>query len=53
MSRVFADGSEDQDSIPRRTIPKTQKIVLDDALLDIQHYKVRIKGKMKQYWEWE
>ena len=27
-------------------IPKTQKIVLDAALLNTQHYKVRINGKM-------
>ena len=31
-----------------RVIPKTQKMVLDAALLNTQHYKVRIKGKVEQ-----
>ena len=39
-------------SIPGRTIPKTQKILLDTALLNTQHYKVRIKGKVEQSREW-
>ena len=29
-------------------IPKTQKMVLDATLLNTQHYKVRIKGKVEQ-----
>ena len=33
-------------------IPKTQKMVLDAALLSTQHYKVRIKGKVEQSREW-
>ena len=33
-------------------IPKTQKMVLDAALLNTQHYKVRIKGKLEQSREW-
>ena len=33
--------------IPRRVIPKTQKIVLDTSLLDTQHYKVCIKGEVE------
>ena len=40
MSIVFVNGPEDQGSIPGRVIPKTQKRVLDAALLYIQHYKV-------------
>ena len=48
MSRVFANGPEDWGSIPGRAIPKTQKIVLDVALLNTQHYKVRIKGIVEQ-----
>ena len=48
MSRVFANGPGDWGSIPRRVIPKTQKIVLDATLLNPQHYKVRIKGKVEQ-----
>ena len=34
-------------SIPGRVIPKTQKMVLSAALLNTQHYKVRIKGKVE------
>ena len=52
MSRVFANGLGDQGSIPVWVIPKTQKIVLDAALLSTQHYKVRIKGKVEQSREW-
>ena len=48
MSRVFANGPGDQGSIPGRVIPKTQKIVLDAALLSTQHYKIWIKGKVEQ-----
>ena len=48
VGRVFANGLEDQGSIPGRVIPKTQKIVLDTSLLNTQHYKVRIKGKVEQ-----
>ena len=48
MSKVFANGPGDQGSIPGRVIPKTQKMVLDAALLNTQHYKVRIKGKVEQ-----
>ena len=33
-------------------IPKTQKMVLDTALINIQHYKVRIKGKVAKTREW-
>ena len=39
---------EDRGSIPGRVIPKTQKMVLDAALLNYQHYKVKIKGKVEQ-----
>ena len=52
MSRVFANGQGDQDSISGRVIPKTQKMGLDAALLSTQHFKVRIKGKVEQSWEW-
>ena len=52
MSRVFANGSEDRVSIPGQVIPKTQKMVLDAALLNTQHYKVMIKGKVEQSREW-
>ena len=48
MVRVFVNGLGDWGSIPGQVIPKTQKMVLDIALLNIQHYKVRIKGKVEQ-----
>ena len=48
MVRVFTNGLGDLGSIPGRVIPKTQKMVLDATLLNTQHYKVRIKGKVKQ-----
>ena len=43
---VFANGPGD------RVISKTQKMVLDAALLNTQHYKVRIKAKVEQSREW-
>ena len=52
MSRVFANGPGDRGSIPDRVISKTQKAVLDAALRNTQHYKVRIKGKVEQSREW-
>ena len=52
MSRVFANGPGNWSSIPGRVIPKTQKMVLDATLLNTQHYKVRIKGKVDQSREW-
>ena len=45
MSRVFANSPGDRGSIPGWVIPKTQKMVLDAALLNAQHYKVKIKVK--------
>ena len=47
-SRVFNNGLGDRGSIPAQVIPKTLKMILDDALLNTQHYKVRIKGKVEQ-----
>ena len=46
MSRVYANGQGDWGSLPGRVIPKTQKMVLDATLLNSQHYKVSIKGKV-------
>ena len=46
--RVFANGPGDLRSIPGQVIPKTLKMVLDVSLLNTQHYKVRIKGKVEQ-----
>ena len=48
QSRVFANGPGDLSSFPGRVIPKTLKMVLDTSLLNIQQYKVRIKGKVEQ-----
>ena len=48
MVRVFAKGPGDRGSIPGRVIPKTQKFLLDAALLSTQHNKERIKGKVEQ-----
>ena len=36
------------DSIPDWVIPKTQTVVLDASLLNTQHYKIHIKGKVEQ-----
>ena len=52
MSRAFANGPGDRDSIPDRLIPKSQKMVLDAGFLNTQHYKVRNKDKMEQSKEW-
>ena len=49
--RVFANSPEDQGSIPGHVTPKTLKMVLDTSLLNTQQYKVRIKDKVKQFWE--
>ena len=49
--RVFANGPGDLGSIPGRVIPKTLKMVLDSSLLNTQHYKVWIKGKVELSWE--
>ena len=43
MRRVFASGPGDLGSISGEVIPKTSKMVPDVTLLNIQHYKVRIK----------
>ena len=45
---VFANGPGDLDSIAGRVTPKTHKMILDASLLNTKHYKVRIKGKVKQ-----
>ena len=47
VGRVFANGPGDLLSISGRVIPKTLKMVLDTSLLNIQQYKVRIKGKVE------
>ena len=52
MSKVFANRPRDQGSIPGRVIPKALKMILDAALLNTQHYKIKIKGKLEQSREW-
>ena len=47
MVRVFVNGPGGLGSISGRVIPKTQKMVLNASLLNTQHYKVWIKGKME------
>ena len=44
MVRVFANSLRDWVSISGWVIAKTQKIVLDAFLLNMQHHKVWIKG---------
>ena len=46
--RVFVNCPGNWGTIPGQVIPKTQKMVLDAALLNTQHYKVWIKGKVEQ-----
>ena len=48
VGRVFANGSRDVSTIPGLVLSKTQKMVLDTSLLNTQHYKVRITGKVEQ-----
>ena len=38
VGRVFANGMEDQVSIPGRVIPKTQKMVFDNSLLNTKYF---------------
>ncbi len=49
---MFANSPGDWISIPGRVIPKTHRMVLDAALLNTHHYKVKIKGKVEQSWKW-
>ena len=50
---MFANGPEGCGSIPGWVIPKTQKMVLEIILLNTQHYKVMIEGKVEQSREWK
>ena len=47
IDSCIANSPGDLGSIPGRVIPKTQKMVLDASLLNTQHYKVGIKGKVR------
>ena len=44
MSKVVVNSPGDRGSVPGRVIPKFQKMVLDAALLNTQHYKLMIEG---------
>ena len=46
LVRVFTNSPGDLGSIPGWVIPKTLKMILDISLLNTQHYKVQIKGKV-------
>ena len=50
MVRVFASGPVDLGSTQGRVIPKILKMVLDTSLFNTQQYKIRIKGKVDQFW---
>ena len=45
---MFANGLENQGSIPGQVIPKIQKMVLHISFLNTQDYKVCIKAKVEQ-----
>ena len=47
MVKVFANLTVAPNTI-FRVIPKTQKMVLGATLLNTQHYKVRVRGKVEQ-----
>ena len=46
MIRMFANGQGDSGSIPGRVIAKIPRMILDAALLNTQHCKVWIRGKV-------
>ena len=52
MGKVFANGPGDRSLTPGRVILKNQKMVPDTALLNTQHYKILIKGKLEQSRKW-
>ena len=47
MYVMFINGLGDQASIPGQVIPKSQKMLLDAALLKTHYYKLWIKGKVE------
>ena len=48
MGRVFDIVPVDQDSIPDRITPKTQKMVLDVSLLNTIRYRSRVSGVIQE-----
>ena len=49
MSRVFVNGPGDRVQSPYQRL----KMVLDAVLLNTQHFKVRIMGKVEPSREWD
>ena len=45
MIRESTNGPGDRGSVKGRVLPKTQKMIIDAYMLNIQHYKVGIKWK--------
>ena len=45
---MFVNGPQDRGLILGQVKPKTPKMVLDVALFNTHHYKVRFKGKVEQ-----
>ena len=48
VGRMFTNDPWNLRSIPVYVITKTLKMILDTSLLNTQHYKVWIKGKVEQ-----
>ena len=48
VGRVFTNDPGDLSSVPGHVISNTLKMILDTSLLNTQHYKVHIKGKVEQ-----
>ena len=48
VGRVFTIELGSSGSIPSQVMQKTPKMVLDAALINLQHYKVWIKNKVEQ-----
>ena len=52
MVRMFANGPEDQGSIPGRVISKSQKMILDASLLSIIRYGSKVSGVVPSSTPW-
>ena len=48
VGRVFASGPGDRGFNPRSSHTKDLKMIPDTSLLNTQHYKIPIKGKVEQ-----
>ena len=45
VGEVFTNGPGDRDLIPVQVIQKTREMVLDAALFNTEHCKIRVRGK--------